>query len=714
MYVPLPKEDRELQRRIRVSQLAVYVIVVAASLWAGVLMVSGDIGGTIIAASVAAAYSACLTFFFFDLQKLARVVWLANGTLALLIGSIFAQDGVNVSILFLPMMCMPFLSFSWRTERPLLIAFVALPLLVWAGIALFDLPSSSLDIFGIPPVSSGFVPFTVNRYLEFTVAFLLCAEMAYFSILAVAAEDELSAARQKAEAAATAKGDFLANMSHEIRTPMNGMVGMIEVLEAMEPTNDQQRVLGIIRNSAFSLLRIIDDILDTSKIEAGKLEVVSAPTELRPLVEGVVLTLQNMGDEFGVRIRLYIDPDVPDRVMSDPGRLRQILLNLLSNAIKYSARDLTGRDAEVTLALEMATPAKIRVTLKDTGIGMDDETLGKLFQPFMQADHSSTRRVSGTGLGLVITLRLVERLGGVISVDSELNVGTTVVLELPAKRPAEDIGKTPVSYAGVDIVWVTDSSGVYPWNIDQFFKKMGMNFRMLRVSDTLTPAQIGTKPGTIYAIGPNDVQKTVQWQEQIRNFAKTPRFLLLTNVRSERLGRLQDDVVRAQIFPMLPSEILRAVGMLTGLNDHIEPPKRDTHAGDPTPEQRSERAQKKLLVVEDNEINRIVLEKQLELLGYHADMAKNGKDALEHWQEHPYDVVLTDCQMPLMDGFELAQRIRDIERREGRARTPIIAITANALKGDADRCFASGMDDYIAKPIEIRNLDTKLANFLET
>ena len=233
---------------------------------------------------------------------------------------------------------------------------------------------------------------------------------------------------------------------------MNGMVGMIEVLETMNPTHEQNRMLGIIRNSAYALLRIIDDILDTSKIEAGKLEVVSAPTELRPLIESVVVTLQNMSDDFNVRIRMYIDPDVPNRIMTDPGRLRQILLNLLSNAVKYSAEDLTSREGEVFLSVEMSHASGLRITLKDTGIGMDEDTLSKLFQPFMQADHSSTRRVSGTGLGLVITLRLVERLGGHLSVDSTPNVGTTVVLTMPVMHPTEDIGKSQIDYSGVNVL----------------------------------------------------------------------------------------------------------------------------------------------------------------------------------------------------------------------------------------------------------------------
>ena len=578
----------------------------------------------------------------------------------------------------------------------------------------FDLSSKAPELFGWETIQSPLEAGLINRALELTVSVFLCAELIYFSKLSMAAEDESREAQEKAEAASTAKGDFLANMSHEIRTPMNGMVGMIEVLETMNPTHEQNRMLGIIRNSAYALLRIIDDILDTSKIEAGKLEVVSAPTELRPLIESVVVTLQNMSDDFNVRIRLYIDPDVPIRIMTDPGRLRQILLNLLSNAVKYSAEDLTSREGEVFLSVEMSHASGLRITLKDTGIGMDEDTLSKLFQPFMQADHSGTRRVSETGLGLVITLRLVERLGGHLSVDSTPNVGTTVVLKMPVTHPTEDIGKSQIDYSGVNILWVTQKSGVLPWNINKFFEKMGMSFSVVYVGDAIDPSQVNVSANSIFVIAPNSPANIALWQEQIRSCVDAPKFLLLTGVRSERLGRLQDDVIRTQMFPMLPSEITRSIGILSGLVPDDEPVKPITRVEDLTQDQLERRGTKKLLVVEDNEINQIVIQKQLELLGYSAEVAQNGSEALILIQKQNYDVVLTDCHMPVMDGFEMSRKIREFEASEGLKRVPIIAITANALKGDADKCFAAGMDDYIAKPIEVKKLDAKLNGFLDS
>ena len=620
--------NREVERRIRVSQLSVYVIVIAASLWSIFFIIVGDVAGAVISGIATFAYAICLIFFLSKYQTLARVIWLCNGLTALSAGCLVAQPGVAVEILFIPLMCMPFLSFSWRSEKALLSFFVFIPLILWALILYFDLSSKAPELFGWETIQSPLEAGLINRALELTVSVFLCAELIYFSKLSMAAEDESREAQEKAEAAATAKGDFLANMSHEIRTPMNGMVGMIEVLETMNPTHEQNRMLGIIRNSAYALLRIIDDILDTSKIEAGKLEVVSAPTELRPLIESVVVTLQNMSDDFNVRIRMYIDPDVPNRIMTDPGRLRQILLNLLSNAVKYSAEDLTSREGEVFLSVEMSHASGLRITLKDTGIGMDEDTLSKLFQPFMQADHSSTRRVSGTGLGLVITLRLVERLGGHLSVDSTPNVGTTVVLTMPVTHPTEDIGKSQIDYSGVNILWVTQKSGVLPWNINKFFEKMGMSFSVVYVDDAIDPSQVNVSANSIFVIAPNSPANIALWQEQIRSCVDAPKFLLLTGVRSERLGRLQDDVIRTQMFPMLPSEIMRSIGILSGLVPDDEPVKPITRVEDLTQDQLERRGTKKLLVVEDNEINQIVIQKQLELLGYSAEVAQNGSEAL--------------------------------------------------------------------------------------
>ena len=263
--------------------------------------------------------------------------------------------------------------------------------------------------------------------LRATTTVLLIVDLSCFTFLISAREDDLQAERVNVERALRSKSEFLANMSHEIRTPMNGMV---EVLEMMDPTEDRTRTIGTIRNSAFLLLRIINDILDASKMEARELAIHNTRSELRLVIEGVAITLQTMADDLKVELRLYIDPNVPEWVLVDSGRLRQILSNILSNAIKFSASDLISASPEVYFHLEYINGTNLRVTVDDNGIGMSATVRDNLFKPFMQGEASSSRRVNGTGLGLAITANLLQRIAGDIEIASNKGSGTTVTIKL--------------------------------------------------------------------------------------------------------------------------------------------------------------------------------------------------------------------------------------------------------------------------------------------
>ena len=700
--------DRE--RRVRFSQLAVQAIVIVATCWAMIMILLGDFAGFAIAGSVAGLYGLSLLLFWFRFDTIARAFWLVNAILTMVLGIIVSEHGIQVDLLFFPILALPFLVFSWKTERIYLYAFIAYSALAWAGVIYFDLASSSERLFGIPTIQNSLSTEIINYLLMITVAVLLIAELAYFSILSERTEDELFRARLRAEEAANSKGDFLANMSHEIRTPMNGIFGMVEVMKNLRPTQEQQRVLDIIRNSAFSLLRIIDDILDASKIDAGKLEIIRSKTDMRATIEGVALTLQHMADDLGVKIHLFIDPKVPEFGMIDGGRLRQVMLNLLSNAVKYSANELTERDSHVRLSVSMNSAGQMRIDVKDNGIGMSQDVQKNLFEPFMQGEPVATRRVGGTGLGLMISLNLINRMDGRIQLISEPDVGTEVSVFLPLESLCAPSNLVDISELSVD--WIADQTADESEEIKRYLTARGIDVQTHDTECDLNTLQIPSRGKNFFVLISDSPDRTVRWQEQLRERFENPRFLLMTTNRVERLGLLQDDVFRTQLDPALPTELHRAFGLLAGRITIENTTDLPVNSVQTQPDVRV-RSEKKILFVEDNEINRIVMLKQLEILGFNADIACNGQEGLTMWQEGDYDVILSDCHMPVLDGFEMSRALRDIEQAEFINRTPIIAITANALKGEADKCFASGMDDYIAKPVEIKTLEQKLRMFLD-
>ena len=699
------------ERREKISYFAVLFFLAICIPWLIVFAWLRDIAGTLNCVYIILSMLITLQLFRIKRSIMARMFWLINCNIFIIGALVFALPGEDIDLFFLVVLALPFLVFSQRRERQYLITTILLPIALWFLTFFFQLNGSSEWLLGIRLLETQMPQDVLNLAIRLTVGLILFMGIGVFAHLASQGESELYEASRDAERASRQKDDFLATMSHEIRTPMNGMIGMIEVLDTEQQSPEQSRAIGTVRNSAFSLLRIIDDILDANKINAGELNIEAARMELRPVLEGVVVTLQTMADDNNVSLALSIAPDVPELVFADSGRIRQIILNILSNAIKYTADDLTGRQGWVYVIVEKDKHQNLIIRIRDEGIGMSQELMDKLFQPFVQGDMTSMRRVSGTGLGLVITKQLVQQMHGTILTTSKEGVGTTVEVTLPLPIVPE-FPKRDDRFENLEIVYVRDQSCVSVWQQTDILQSLGARLLDTPIwmdGELMLP---DTKPGTVFIMHAREDAKLEEWQRQIRIDCENPKIIAFTSIRSEKIGRIEDDLYRVQLFPILQSELYSALEGLLSTPEVRSRKVIDTNLRECTEQQKERRAKVKLLLVEDNEINQVVLLKQLEVLGYNADVAHNGEEGLALWKSKDYEIILTDCNMPLMDGFEMTRQGRSWEAANGRERLPVIAITANALTGDADKCFDAGMDDYLAKPIEIKSLEDKIVNVI--